>query len=381
MTTLPTIAQLYNNILSDLQSEFDITFNPFGKVLLQAIAGAVAGALYLIYLAIGMVQANIWVDTCDNDTLLRFGNSILGRAPFPASMAVYTASVTGTPEATISGTMVFKSDDTSESPGMLFQIQGGTYTMPLSGPGTITIKALAGGTASRLAIGNTLTATAPMINVNSVITVLTEVTTPIDAEDLELYRGKILEKIQLLAGGWSAVDYRLVGTEVNGVGQIYAYAASGLPNEVNVFVQGTVPLAYPGPSASPSVIAAYAAALEPDRPLGVFMVNYASSPINNIDITIAMGSFPLFNSSQKALIQTALTDFVNSVHPFIAACDTVAQRNDVIAVFNLSEAISQAVPGYGFSAVTFTVAGTPPSGYIWQADNGNISFLNSITYA
>ena len=166
----------------------------------------------------------------------------------------------------------------------------------------------------------------------------------------------------------------MVGTEITGVLQTYAYADSGNANEINVFLQGTIP----GTPIGGSVITAYQTALELVRPLVVFLVNYAAAPLNAIDVTITMGSFPSFTTDQKALIQTALTNFINSVHPFIASCDSVAKRNDVIATFNLSSIITQAVPGYGFSAVTFKV-NTVLETY-WQADLGNIPYFNSVVY-
>lgn len=382
MTTLPTIKQLFDSILNNLEAEFSIAINPFGKAFLVALAGVLSGCLYLYYLTIGDVQKNIWVDTADSvangGTLERFGNIILGRYPFAAQPGTYTVSVTGTAGAVIDGTAVFKSDDSSESPGMLFQIVAGAYTLTGSAD-VINIVALKGGASSQLAIGDTLTVTSPIINVNSGVAVTIVVQDPIDAETTEDYRTKIIEKIQLEPGSWSAVDYRLVGTGIAGVGQTYAYAKSGSSAEVNVFLQGTTPVANPGPSVSSTVLTNYQNALELVRPLGVFLVHYASCPINNIDITITRGSFIAFTTAQQALILSALTAFVNSVHPFIASCDNVVNKNDTIALYNLNATIAAAVPGYGFASVAFTVASVSET--TWTADNGNIPFLNSITYA
>jgi hypothetical protein len=87
MTTIPTIQTIFNDILSDLEAEFSITINPFGHAFLVALAGVLSGILWLYYLSIGNVQKNIWFDTADppenGGTLLRYGLTILGRAPFP----------------------------------------------------------------------------------------------------------------------------------------------------------------------------------------------------------------------------------------------------------------------------------------------------------
>jgi hypothetical protein len=105
-------------------------------------------------------------------------------------------SVTGSAGAVIPANAVFKSDDSSENPGKLFQINGGAYTLTGSAD-TIVIDALAGGLASRLAVGDTLTVTSPIANVNSVVTVTIEDVVPIDAEGWEEYRGEIGDKVLL----------------------------------------------------------------------------------------------------------------------------------------------------------------------------------------
>lgn len=373
MTTIPTIEQLKENIISNIQSEFGITLNPVLKALLKAIAIVFAGVWWLFWIAIGALQADLWVDTCSLQMLIRYGVIILGRNMFQAVAAQYTCTVTGTTGGVIPGTMVFKSDDSSESPGMLYQVVGGDYTMPGS-VGTITIQALEGGLSSELSISDTLTSTAPMVNVNSVITIATVVTDPVDAETEAQYRQAVIEKIQLTPGSWSAVDYRLVGTGIAGIAQTYAYLDMANSNQVDVYLQGETP----GTPISGGIITSYETAIALVRPLGTFIVNVVASPQLPVDVTITMGSFTPYTTAQKALISAALTEFINAVQPFIPACDPIPTRNDVIATFNLSVVISQAVPGYGFSSVTFTVNGVSTAN--WQADLGNIPYYNSVTY-
>ncbi len=374
MTTIPTIKQLYDGIIDNLEAEYSISLNPFGKAVLIAVAGVVSMVAWLCYLAVGAVQRNVWYDTADNDMLIRFGVSILGRYPFGATQARYTVTVTGSIGGVIPVSTVFQSSPSSLNPGKLYQVAVATTLAATSE--NIVVNALAGGDSSTLNIGDIITATSPLLNVDADAIVVTENINPENAESLELYRTKIGEKVRLTAGSWNAVDYLLVGSSVTGVGNVYAYGASS--TEVNVWIQGTAAVAFPGPSASPTVISDYETALDLVRPLPAFIVNVASSPINNIDVEITMGSFPAFTLEQQTAIETAVRQFVDSVHPFIPVIETVDQRNDRIATYNLSSVISQAVPGYGFSSVTFEVAGVPTT--FWEADNGNIPFFNSIAF-
>ena len=59
MITIPTLSQLYNDILASLEAEMNITIPVFGKNFLRAMAAVQAAKLKLYYLAIGNLQKNI----------------------------------------------------------------------------------------------------------------------------------------------------------------------------------------------------------------------------------------------------------------------------------------------------------------------------------
>ena len=373
MRAIPTISELYDDILSALQDEFTITLNPFGNAFLVALAGVLAGVFKLAYLFIGMVQQNIWVDTCDYETLLRYGNTILGRLPFASVAGIYTVTVTGSIGAVIPAGTTFLSNDNSTSPNQLFLVTDAfTFTAT---SGDIDISATLGGEDSALIVGDTLTITAPVVNVGATATVNAIVTNAEDAEGAEVYRAKVIDKMQLQANSWSAAGFRALGLDIVGLRQTYAYAVSASTGTVNVWLEGTT---Y-GTPCDGSTITAYEDALAPVRPMGILNTNVDACPIMDVAVVITMGSFPAYTVAEKALILTALTNLCNNVRPFIASCDVVASRNDTLATYNLISTISQAVVGKGFSNVSFTVDGTSETS--WQADNGEIPYLTSVTYA
>ncbi len=377
MTNLPTIAQLKSNFLAYFQEEFGITINPEGQAFLEALATTLSGQEWLQYLAVGQVQNNVWPDTCDYPMLIRFGKDILARYPFAATQGQYTCTVTGTMGATVPGSSVFQSSNTSESPGQRYQIVGGAYVLPGT-TGTITIQALTGGLVAALNIGDTLNGQSPILNVGAVITVTAVTVAPIDAETEALYRQNVLEKIQLTPGSWSSVDFRVVGTGVAGVQQVYAYAISGISGEAAVYLRGEVP----GTPITGGVIADYQAALDLVVPIDFFSAVAQACPIDVIRVTITAGTFTPLTTGQRSAVDAALASFVNSVGPFQPASDPVSTRNDVVATYNLNTIISQAVPGYGFAGVTFTVNGTTEVFYqCGTAFIGNVPYLASVTYA
>jgi uncharacterized phage protein gp47/JayE len=375
MTTLPTTTQIYNNLINNLTTQLGITDPLVSKTFLVPFCTALAASLSSLYKVAGQTQADVWPDTCDDDVLLRFGYSILGRYPYAAVQGQYTIKVSGTTGTTIPVGTVWVANNNAACPGQLFT-NDSAYTLPGT-LGTMTIRAMVGGLVSRFAIGDTCNLTAPIINIGTTATVLTETVTPVDAETLTAYRAKILEKIQAPSGSWNAADYRTNGLTVAGVRQIYAYTNVSTANEVDVYVEGTTYGAIP--SASPSIVSEVQAVIDPLAPLGVHSINYATSATDLIEVTVIAGSFPPFTSAQQTLVTTAVRDFINTVRPFIAGADNIATRNDIMSAYNLYPVISGAVPGFGFSGLTFTVNGTAATTY--QAIFGNIPYCSTVNFA
>jgi hypothetical protein len=345
---------------------------------LRALSLVLGREFRLQYLAVASLQKNIWIDTCDAEMVLRFGFVKLGRYPFAATEGSYTCTVTGSISAVVPAQSVFRSDDSSQSPGFLF-ILDNAHTMTGT-TDTITLRALTAGTISRLSVGNTLTATQPFINVNSNATVTAESTIPNDAETIEQYRAKALASYQLLPSGDNAISYREEGSlNVNGVQQIYPYATLAAPNEIDIYIEA-IPADSTDGKGTPTatIITDVTTAIEDSRPLGVHLVHYYPITLKQVDVNINMFGYPALTADQTSLILTAVNLFMSTVRPFIANADTIANRNDILASFNLIPVVARAIPGVGFGAVTIKVATVPVTSY--QFDNGEIPWLNAVTY-
>lgn len=394
MVTIPSINQLYNDVLNDLQSQFSITIPVFGKIFLRAIAAVQAGKLKLYYLGLAMVQKNIWPDTADSvtigGTLERSGLIKIGRNPFPAVSAQYTIRVTGSAGAIIPGygKTQFTSDASSLNPNMLFTLDN-PYTCTGSND-FITVRALTPGTISQLNIGDTLTATAPITNVvQTGNTVTAQVVQPLAAETIEEYRAAVLFAFQSQPNGGNSSSYRIWASEVQGVKQVYPFAVSGQSNEVNLYIEsdisdstdgkGTPSGTVPYTEGDGSMITAVADYIEGNgantlkRPLGIFLVNYLPVTPYNVVVTIP-GANPAFTTQQQQAIATAVSSWVNTVRPFVAGTDLLVNKNDIINVNYLIQQILNAEPGTSFGAVTFTINGTPATSY--QFLQGYIPFMN-----
>jgi uncharacterized phage protein gp47/JayE len=182
-----TIAQIYAQVKADLEAQMQSQIPLIGKSMLRVYALVQASKIWLIYLAIELVQKNIFVDTADPEsmggTLQRFGRVKLNREPFQATAGQYEVAVTGTIGGVIPASQTFKSNDDSNSPNYLF-ILDNAYTL-VATTDTITLRALTAGLDAKLVVGDKLTSTAPMAQVDSLVTVTNETIEPRAAEDLE----------------------------------------------------------------------------------------------------------------------------------------------------------------------------------------------------
>jgi hypothetical protein len=392
MITIPTISQLYNGIISDIETEYGTSIPVFGKVFLRILAAVQAAKLKLIYLVVGGVQKNIFIDTADPEssggTLERFGRIKLGRNPFQAVAGQYTVEVTGTIGAVIPGTITtFKSNDDSLNPGKLF-ILDNDHTL-VSSPDTILLRALESGIDSKLLIGDELTATAPIANVNKTATVTIETVQPLAPEEIEVYRGKGIDAYRLEPQGGSPSDFRLWSKDAQGVQQAYPFATSGVSAEVNLFIEATIADSTDGkgtPSAGLLSDVEDVVEFDPDitrpleergrRPLGVFQVHYL--PVTPLDVDIVIDGFV----GITAPIQTAIFDAIKAqldlTRPFVAGADILEDKQDIFDVNTIISIILNVRPGSVFGTITLSVDGTPVSSYTFI--NGNIPYLNSISY-
>jgi len=388
---IPTLSELYNDILADLENELSINIPLFGKIFLRGLAAVMAARLKLYYLAIAKLQKNIFPDLADPEstggTLERFGRVKLGRSRFAAQAGSYVVAVTGTIGELIKAQSTFKSDDTALNPGILY-ILDADYTMP-GATGSITLRALTSGLNSQLIVGDTLTSTAPIANVNSLATVTSESISPLSQETIEEYREKIVEAFQLEPQGGAATDYRIWSADAQGVDTVYPYAKSGFANEINVFVEATIADSTDGkgtPSATILSDVEDVIEFDPDtskplnergrRPLGVFLVNVL--PITPLDVDITISSYVGLTPTIQASILAAITDALTKVRPYVAGADIDSKKNDIFGQFNISFIIQQAVPGSRFDSIVLSVDGIEVSAY--QFLNGDIPYLNSITY-
>ena len=389
---IPTLKELRDSIVNDLNGKLGIAVKVFGKNFLYTLVGVLAAKLKVFYLTLADVQKNIAPDLADSEliggTLERWGRLILGRDPFPAIGSVYSVTVTGQIGATIKGGTTFKSNDDSSNPGFLY-ILDADYILTATSE-EIEVRSLETGTQTQLIIGDELTATSPILNVESIVSVFSEVQEPLDAETEDDYRDKVKQQFQLDPQGGASADFRLWSYDAIGVRQSYPYAKSGESANINLFVEATASNSTDGKGTPSQAIldeVLEVIELDPDinkplfergrRPLGAHTIY--SLPITPSDVIVSITGLSIDTPEIRQTVEDSLKNYLDGVRPFVSGADIYDERNDILNINKLSFVIVSALPDNAFfNSVSFTVNGINTIQY--QFLNGNIPYFDSVVF-
>lgn len=377
--TVPTYSELYESIKSDLRNKLGIT-TIVGKLVLLAFAAVQAAKLKIFYHLAEKIQENIFVDTCDDETLLRYGLVKLNRLPYIAVSAQYKVSVSGTTGAVIQAGTTFVSVDTSTNPGQVFILET-EYTLP-STTGEVILTAEIGGTESALILGDILQVTSPISNVDSFVTVTSEEVAPVDNETMAEYRIKVINAYRTEPQGGAKVDYQLWAVDAAGVRRVYPYVVNNSPGDIEIYVESLYDDGVP----DAAMLSEVESVIEQDpddskpveergrKPLGIYSIDIKSVVLKNVDITIT-GLTP---SVQLATLTNAIKNHLYNIRPFIDGGDDLNTRNDKLYEADLYKIVRDLLQsGETFTTLNMSVAGVEVDVYTFE--NGDIPKLNTIT--
>jgi hypothetical protein len=392
MKPIPLLSELYANIAADLVSKLGLTTEAQLKAVNAAFASVEAGQFKLVYLYLVDMQRNLSPFTMDpadqGGQLNRDGQLRLNRQPFPATDGYYTASVSGTAGSVIRAELTFKSNDDSESPGNLYIIDS-EYILP--GPtGVITLRSLDAGVDFILAIGDGLTPTEPVIGLNDTVLITAVTTAPTAAEDIELYRQKIIDSYRILPQGGARGDYRIWSGDAPGVQRVFVYVKNGDAGVMQIFVEAVPAVSTDGngtPSSALIQLVDDVCTFDPDTTLptdyrtrkpgtAILEIN----PITPIPVDIAITGLQTDTTAIRASISANLVAYLFGVRPFIAGVDLQTDKNDTLTAPKLQSVVSDTIGNANtFLAFVLSVNGVVVNTY--QFGLGNIPYLRNLTYA
>jgi len=226
MITIPTIATLRDQILSDIESGLGQTVPVLPRAVFRIWATALAGVLHLLYRFGAWIYKQIFTITMDADALINRGIEY-GIVRTSATKWKGTATATG-------------DEDTVIPVGFLFQVSGTVYQVTeeeeiSGGTATLSLESLETGAAMNLDNGDTITAVTPKAGLDNDATVASTTQTAEDAESLDDLRTRILFRQQNQPQGGAAPDYIAWALEVSGIAEAFAFRPSAGEPNVNVY--------------------------------------------------------------------------------------------------------------------------------------------------
>lgn len=376
----PKLADLQEALMSAFETRFG-TIRRGVRAIFRTLAQVFAGELYLFYLSGAKVQKNVFPDLADTEvnggTLERFGRARLGRDPFPASQGIYLLDITGSAGGTVQQGVIFKANN-----GYNYSVEA---SVTLTGSkGQVTVRALTPGMGARLMVADELNATQPILNVDTLAVVASEVEEPIDEEDIEDYRSKVLQSFRIEAQGGASGDYRLWAADAQGVREVYPFV--GDPGEVDLYIEATLSSSTDGKGTPTTTIinnVEEVVNLDPDEtkslndrgrlPMNVYAVNYL--PITPLNVDVAISGYTGNISEAQTAVAAALADYLYTVRPYVAGAD--ASDNSNLSAQRLIGVAIAALPSeYNFSALSMGVDGTPTS--LYRFELGNIPTVGAV---
>lgn len=390
MKPIPTLTELQDRLYKDIAKKLGISDNNMKEVI-GAFSASIAGELKLAYLYLQDIQKNVFPDTADTAAdggeLNHHGQIQLNRQPKPATSGIYVAEVTGITGSVLSAGITFKSNAESNAPGNLYVLDA-DYILTAE-TGSIALRALNAGPDYLLNVGDTLTATEPLIGVNEIATI-TEVTTPpVAAESITLYRQNIIDAIRLEPQGGSKTDYRLWAADAQGVERVFPYVKNGEAGTVQVYVEATVTDSTDGNGTPPQGILDEVEDVinfDPDEslpvndrgrlPLGVVL---EVLPIVTKPVDVDIISLQTVTPSIESAVRNNLTDFLFSVRPFIAGADLLAEKNDVLTAVKAQAVVSDTV-GNANTFIDFKIYVDGVEVNTYTFSGGNLPYLRNVNY-
>jgi len=223
--SIPTVAEIKAQIITDIETSIGATIPIMPKAFVRVLATALAGVIHLAYRFGLWVYKQIFAATADIEALISKAAEY-GMTRNAAISAILTATVTGTTGITIPAGTLW-----STAAGVVYE-QEDAITLT-AGTGTITIAALTGGIIGNLANGLLVTLASPISGVDADATIASTVTTGEDAEAVEDFRTRLVERIRFRPGVGTAVDYIRWAREVTGI--VKAFAFNTAPGQVTVY--------------------------------------------------------------------------------------------------------------------------------------------------
>lgn len=387
--TLPTTQQVSDLIVAQISASIAQTIPLLPKAFVRVLAKVLAGVVVILYKYQGWLALQYFVEDATFETatiggkqirpLVRWGRLIGAGDPEPATRAELSATATA---RTLSGVVPAKTKLQNETTGVLYEtivevpVDAATITLNFRA-----ISDQSGGNGSgsigNLGAGDTVSFVSPLTNVGTDCTVVAVTTAGQDAETETDYRRRIIQKFQRRPQGGAYADYRDWALEVEGIVNVYPYAAN-TPGQVDVYCEASTDVDPDGIPTSPMLDAVLVSINQDEgglanrRPTNAKVTPRA---ITRQAFDFVISGLDPSSEALKAEISDGLSEHLRSREPYIEGL-SVLPRLDRVTLAGTSGIVDQIVAANGATIVTMTQ--TPGPAY--TLEHGEKAKLGTIDW-
>jgi uncharacterized phage protein gp47/JayE len=220
-------------------------------------------------------------------------------------------------------------------------------------------------------------------------------TTGAEAENIEVYRQRVLQEIRTVGGGGNSADYRRSAESVEGVLRAYPYSGNptgpetSLPGERTVYVEAQTSID-PDGIPTQALLDQVRDAITTDEDTGL-----ANQPLGMTDETLYVEAITRTTfdvtinglvidaqkeTAAKADIETDLGVYFRSVIPFVDGLDVPADRNDTITTGTVWQVVQGVLTKYGATAQSLEVEQGGNTVLEYLLDQGEMAKLGTVSY-
>lgn len=365
----PTTVEIRDVMIANIESRLGQTIPLLAKAVFRVFCTAVAGVFSTLYKYGSFNFLQMFPQRAEKDSLVRWGD-LVDIIRSPAEATRIEVQCTGT-----------DGQEILTSSKLINNLNGSTYLVDndatiSGGVATVTMVAVNAGSLGNIENNGVLSFVTPLPGIDNKATVTDTLDVGLNAEDLEIYRGRVVDRFRKVPQGGAFVDYQLWATEIASIVNAYPYAGE-IEGTVQVFIESSVET--DGiPTATEISDVEDSINLPNRRPVTaeVFVL-----PIDRIGFTVTVFGLIPDTTEARDGIEQFLTDFFLTREPFIQGLSdeniSLIAQTEVIQIVSLAVQIETA----GFTSAVFEVTGTGDTQIRYNLGQGEKAKLDSVVYA
>lgn len=366
--TEPTAAEIRDVLIASIESRLGQTIPFLPKAVWRVFATAIAGIFVTLYKLGSFHFLQIFPQTAEENSLLQWGD-LVGIFRSPAEPARIEVTCTGE-----NGQQILTSSR------LINNLTGATYLVDADqtiagGVATVTMIATITGTIGNVSNGKVLSFVTPLPGIDNKCTVTDTIDIGLDAEDIEIYRGRVVDRFRKVPQGGAFADYELWSVEVPTIINAFPYSGD-IEGTVEVYIEsGVEPDGIPSAQELSDVLDSIN--LPDRRPV---TAEVFSLPIDRVGFTVTVFGLTPSPIETKEIIETRLAQFFLSRNPNVEGLTVI--NTSLISNTEIVQIISLAIQTTTsqFNQAIFEVTGTGDSLTRYNLGQGEKAKLDSVVY-